>query len=66
MLPLTERRPTCLEKIPAMVPDWSTFMIFMQMRNPNLHGLTVPNSTGLDWSKSCIVSGRRRDALIGQ
>lgn len=57
MRPLTEGRPTSIEKVLALVPDGP---ICMQMRNPNLHSLIGPNST------VCVLSGHCGAALIGR
>lgn len=71
MQPLEENESTIpqnnreahLYKMPTLVPDWSSFM---QMRNPNLYTLIVPNSTVLIGQESRILTGCYRDTLIGQ
>lgn len=42
--PKTKGRPTYIEKVPTLVPNW---FIFMQMKDPNLHSFIGPNFTVL-------------------
>lgn len=49
----TKERHANVEKMPALVPNWS---IFMKIKDPNLHNLTDPNNiVSIDL---IVISGR--------